>query len=90
MHDIYFLWSHPRSLSSALQRVMVERGDLQVLHEPFLYLYYIGDARRTLPHFDPEPDHPASYADIRAMILDTAQSGSVFVKDMCYYVVDYI
>ena len=28
---------------------MLERGDLTTLHEPFLYLYYVHDARKRLP-----------------------------------------
>ena len=86
MHRLIFLWCHPRSLSSALERAMLERGDLATLHEPFLYLYYVHDARRRLPHFDVDPRRPASYEAIRSMILETARSRPVFVKDMCYYV----
>ena len=69
---------------------MLERGDMATLHEPFLYLYYVHDARKHLPHLDVDPRRPTSYADIRSMILDRARSGPVFVKDMCYYVVDRI
>ncbi len=90
MHDIVFLWSHPRSLSSALERVMVERGDLRTLHEPFIHLYYVGDAKKPLAHFEPLPSHPTSYAGIRRMILQAAEDGPLFVKDMCYYVLDYV
>lgn len=90
MHDIIFLWSHPRSLSSALERVMVERGDLRTFHEPFIYLYYVGDAKKKLAHFDPQPSHPTSYAGIREMLLRAAEEQPVFVKDMCYYVIDNI
>ena len=46
MHPIIALWTHPRSISTAFERVMMERGDLKILHEPFSYLYYVdgGDA----------------------------------------------
>ena len=46
MNDIIALWTHPRSISTAFERVMIERGDFNVLHEPFSYLYYVheGDA----------------------------------------------
>ena len=90
MHDIIFLWSHPRSLSTALERVMLERGDLRTLHEPFIHLYYVGDAKKPLAHFTPLPDHPTSYAEIRRLVLAAAEHEPVFVKDMCYYVIDYI
>ena len=69
---------------------MLERGDMATLHEPFLYLYYVHEGRKRLPRFDVDPRRPASYEDIRSMILETARSRPVFVKDMCYYVHDRI
>jgi len=39
---ILALWSAPRSRSTAFFRMMCERGDLQVLHEPFSYLAEFG------------------------------------------------
>ena len=90
VHPLVFLWCHPRSMSSALERAMLERGDMTTLHEPFLYLYYVHDARKRLPHLDVDPRRPVSYEAIRAAILGTARGGPVFVKDMCYYVVDHI
>ena len=90
MHKLIFLWCHPRSLSSALERVMLERGDMATLHEPFLSLYYVHDGKKRLPHHDVDPRRPASYEDIRAMILETARTRPVFVKDMCYYIRDHI
>ena len=90
MHRIIFLWCHPRSMSSALERAMLERGDLTTLHEPFLYLYYVHDARKRLPHLDVDPRRPTSYEDIRSMILEAARTRPVFVKDMGYYVVHRI
>ncbi|MGE5828535.1 MAG: hypothetical protein ACM30G_09265 [Micromonosporaceae bacterium] len=32
------LWAVPRSRSTAFARIMIERGDLEVVHEPFSYL----------------------------------------------------
>ena len=69
---------------------MLERGDLTTLHEPFLYLYYVHDARKRLPHLEVDPERPTSYEGIRSMILETARTRPVFVKDMCYYIVDHI
>ena len=43
MNAIVFLWSHPRSMSTATERIMRERGDFDCLHEPFMYHYYIGE-----------------------------------------------
>jgi hypothetical protein len=36
------LWAVPRSRSTAFERMMAERGDLDVLHEPFSYLQVSG------------------------------------------------
>jgi hypothetical protein len=41
MHPIIALWTHPRSISTAFERVMMERKDFKILHEPFSYLYYV-------------------------------------------------
>ena len=34
------LWAVPRSISTAFERVFVERGDFEVFHEPFSAYYY--------------------------------------------------
>ena len=69
MHPVIILWAHPRSMSTAIERVMRERGDFDCLHEPFLHYYYIERSAKPLPHFDTEQDHPSSYAETRDMIL---------------------
>ena len=74
-------------MSTALERVMRERGDFDCLHEPFLHYYYLQRAGKSLPHFDTEQDHPVSYADTRDMILARAEHAPVFAKDMSYYVI---
>ncbi|MEO3752396.1 sulfotransferase family protein [Streptomyces sp. B6B3] len=38
MVHVIALWAHPRSVSTAFLRMMVERGDLTVVHEPFVLL----------------------------------------------------
>lgn len=90
MHRIIALWCHPRSMSTAIERLIRERGDLQCLHEPFMYDYYLSQAKRDMPYFTPAPDQPTSYAAVRDMILKKAESTPVFLKDMSYYVVNYL
>ncbi|MRX49380.1 hypothetical protein GI374_02745 [Paracoccus sp. S-4012] len=90
MHPIIALWSHPRSMSTATERLMRERGDLDCLHEPFMYDYYVHRARREMPHFEAQDDHPTRYEDIRDMLLARAEAGPVFFKDMSYYVMPQI
>lgn len=87
---IIALWSHPRSMSTAFERIMRERGDLDCLHEPFMYDYYINRSTRQMPHFDAMDEHPKSYEAIRAMILAKAEERPVFFKDMSYYVMPQI
>ncbi|MBC8240254.1 MAG: hypothetical protein H8E30_07235 [Alphaproteobacteria bacterium] len=88
MNPIVALWSHPRSMSTAMERIMRERGDFTCFHEPFMYLYYVGDAKKEMPHFDVPPGTPTRYEDIRAMLLDAAETNPVFFKDMSYYILD--
>ena len=54
MNPVIFLWAHPRSMSTAIERIMRERGDLECLHEPFLHYYYLHRSSKPLPHFDSE------------------------------------
>jgi len=89
-HPIIALWSHPRSMSTAFERIMRARGDLDCLHEPFMYDYYINRSTRQMPHFDAMDDHPRSYEAIRDMILAKAEHAPVFFKDMSYYVMPHI
>jgi hypothetical protein len=89
-HPIIALWSHPRSVSTAFERIMRARGDLECLHEPFMYDYYVNRSKRKMPHFEVRPDHPKSYEAIRDWILAKAERGPVFFKDMSYYVVPHI
>ncbi len=84
-HPIIALWSHPRSMSTAMERVMRERGDLACFHEPFMYDYYVERRVRVMPHFDVDPTKPRSYEAIRDMLLDAGEAGPVFFKDMSYY-----
>lgn len=65
---------------------MRERGDLDVLHEPFMYHHYLTRSDRLFSDFEPEPGHPTKYPDIRQMILERSRAGPVFFKDMAYYV----
>ena len=65
---------------------MRARGDLKVLHEPFMYHYYLTQTERLFPDFSPEAGHPQTYDEIRRMILDLSATGPVFFKDMAYYV----
>ena len=91
MYPIYALWAHPRSMSTAIERLMRARGDLDCLHEPFLHDYYLNRRQGPdLPHFRPDPAAPQTYKQIRDDILARADAGPVFFKDMAYYVMPHI
>lgn len=77
-------------MSTAVERIMRERGDLTCFHEPFIYDYYVNRKARVIPHFDVQEDHPVKYEDVRDLILRQAESAPVFFKDMSYYVVPHI
>ncbi|MGB0848357.1 MAG: hypothetical protein ACPGSM_16630 [Thiolinea sp.] len=87
MYPIIFLWAHPRSMSTAIERMMRERGDLHCLHEPFLRYYYLQRSEKNLTLFDAAGDHPTSYEATREMILEQAEKQPVFAKDMSYYII---
>lgn len=82
-HSIVALWTHPRSISTAFERVMMERGDFNVLHEPFSYLYYVHKQGSAITQEYTASNHPATYPEIKAYILAAAESAPVFFKDMC-------
>jgi len=85
MNSIIALWTHPRSISTAFERVMMERGDLKIFHEPFSYYYFIHEGKGSISHEYEDPDHPISYRDIRNYIISAGEEVSIFFKDMCYY-----
>ena len=85
---IHALWCHPRSVSTAFERIQRERGDLDVLHEPFMYHFYLNQSADLFPDFEPEEGHPTTFADIQKMILERSAQQPVFFKDMAYYVAD--
>ena len=89
-YPIFVLWAHPRSMSTATERIMRERGDLDCAHEPFMYDYYVHRKIRVMPHFDVQEGYPTRYEDIRDMLLSRASTRPVFFKDMAYYVLPRI
>lgn len=83
MHSIIALWTHPRSISTAFERIMIERKDFHILHEPFSYYYYVNQGKASLEQEFVDPDHPKNYPDIRNYIISKGALSPVFFKDMC-------
>jgi hypothetical protein len=77
------LWAVPRSLSTAFERVFVERDDLEVLHEPFSASYYYSEERLSDRYSDEEPKAEYNYENVLAEIVKPREK-RVFLKDMAY------
>ncbi|NAT60071.1 sulfotransferase family protein [Pseudomonas syringae] len=86
MNKMIALWAHPRSRSTVLERVFIERKDFQVFHEPFAHMAFGPES--TIPSDEWDEQLPRTYQDIKDTLLDARQRGHVFHKDMCYHCED--
>ena len=68
------LWGTPRSRSTAFFRMMAERGDFTVVHEPFSYLAEFGYA-------DVAGERVTSAAGLIGALGSLARRGRVFAKE---------
>lgn len=85
------LWTHPRSVSTAFERTVAERGDIEILHEPFSDLYYGFDKKATAVSYAPQLDFEPSYTNIKKFILNQSNhSEKLFIKDMAYHGYQYL
>jgi hypothetical protein len=75
------LWATPRTVSTAFERMMIERGDRLVLDEPWSRAYYFGPERRSDRYALTFPE--STYAAVEAGVL--ASDEPVFLKDMAYH-----
>ena len=71
--SVTWLWAHPRSRSTALERMMMQRGDVTVLHEPLVTVLDEGSV--TIPGGPVLSSVAAVVAYARSL------PGPVFVKD---------
>ncbi|MGH9048360.1 MAG: sulfotransferase family protein [Acidimicrobiia bacterium] len=84
MPPILVLWAVPRTVSTAFERMMIERGDHVVFDEPFSRHYYFGPEKRSPRFADVLADSRPH--EILAELETAAASTPVFVKDMAYHV----
>lgn len=68
------LWSAPRSRSTAFFRMMAQRGDFTVVHEPFSYLAEFGYA-------DVGGSRVSSAPELLGVLRSLAAQGPVFAKE---------
>ena len=78
------LWAVPRSISTAFERVFVERDDFEVLHEPFSASYYYGADRLSDRFADAEPKAEYTYERVAEDVFRPREE-RVFLKDMAYH-----
>ncbi|CAZ80845.1 unnamed protein product [Tuber melanosporum] len=93
-----FLATHPRSCSTAFERVMMTREDLRCVHEPFGDAFYFGGERIGERYFGKEHQgvrdksgfSETTYRDVVSNISGGGEDGKrVFLKDMAYYIIPY-
>src|SRR3712207_5521034 len=78
------LWAVPRSISTAFERVFVEREDFEVLHEPFSASYYYSQDRPSDRYSEVEPEEQYNYENVLQDVLKP-RDRRAFVKDMAYH-----
>ncbi|NUR88562.1 MAG: sulfotransferase family protein [Nonomuraea sp.] len=77
------MWAHSRSASTAFLRMMIERGDVAVLHEPFLAVTEEGEV--ALPSADGGQVTARSEKELLALLAELARVRPVFVKEVLDY-----
>ena len=88
MMPVVVLWAHSRSASTAFLRMMIERGDVAVLHEPFLALTQ-GEA--VLVPTPAGGSVPATCAaELVDRLADLARARPVFIKEVLDYRYHYV
>jgi hypothetical protein len=85
---VIVMWAHPRAVSTAFLRMMIERGDLTVIHEPLVTLTDFGSVELTTP--DGGTVELAEVADVLAHLRILARRGPVFSKDTLEYRYQYL
>lgn len=82
------MWAHQRSMSTAFLRMMIERGDVTVFHEPLVTLLDEGQV--------PVPDGKGGQVVVRSErelfdhMRTLAQDGPVFFKDTVEHRYNYL
>jgi Sulfotransferase domain len=71
---IVVLWSAPRCRSTAFARMMIERGDFEVVHEPFSHAVDFGESN--VGHRTVHDQH-----EVMVALRELAAEVPVFVKD---------
>jgi|SRR5580658_2505796 len=82
------MWAHSRSTSTAFLRMMIERGDVITVHEPWLALTETGTV--TLPAVGDGTASARSDTELRDHLIQLSNSRPVFVKEVVDYRYPYL
>lgn len=83
------LWAVPRSVSTAFERIFVEREDFEVFHEPFAISYYFSEERRSDRYLDEESKEEHRPENVLSeLLIDNGKP--VFFKDMAYHTTGFM
>lgn len=85
LNRIIALWTHPRAVSTAMERTFRERSDSIVLHEPFFHAYYTGPKRLSRRFFSEDKRSETTYESVIEKITAPRQKAILFFKDMAFY-----
>lgn len=88
MRKILALWAHSRARSTAFERMMRERGDFFVIHEPFGPYYYFSGERISDNKSEVEARPEYGFEAILQRLWQEASSKPVFIKDHALYVAE--
>ncbi|MCX4515780.1 sulfotransferase family protein [Streptomyces sp. NBC_01619] len=81
--NLLFLWSPPRSFSTAFLRMMIERGDHLVIHEPFSSIVVQG-------YVTIEGNKISDQYELLKTLENLSVDGRVFVKETTEYRYDIV
>jgi hypothetical protein len=88
MNPVIAMWAHSRSASTAFLRMMIERGDLFVIHEPFLALTEEGTV--LLPAPAGGTMAARSEREFLSCLAELSSVRPVFVKEVLDYRYGYL
>lgn len=82
-NKIIYLFSAPRSLSTAFLRMMESREDFTIYNEPTIPLYYKDFEEEEFIDYFIEGG-PVSFEEVKTNIYSSLKKQNVFIKDMSY------
>ena len=87
MNKILVLWATPRSVSTAFEWMMRQRGDFRCYHEPFGEVWYLGEERRAPRESKKEPYRRGlTFASVKTMLFEEVSKQPVFIKEFAHYI----